>query len=290
MTESAATATTTTDADTDTDTDATTGRAALVTGGGSGIGLACAQRLARDGMRVTICGRSQERLDTALASLPDTATAVAADITDPDAMARVVSMAAPDGTLAAVVANAGGAYAVGPLMLVDPAAFEQELAVNVTGTFNTLRAAAPALVAGKGAAVAISSIAGALTHRYMAAYSVSKAGLDMLVRNAADELGRFGVRINGVRPGLVPTGASDPLVTDETTRTDYLDQMPLGRTGTVDDIAAAVSFLVGPESSWITGQLLNVDGGHSLRRGPDLTNLVGRHFETALGERLGPAS
>jgi len=269
------------------ETAATASRAALVTGGGSGIGLACAQRLARDGMRVTICGRNQERLDAALTLLPDTATAVAADITDPDAMHRVVSIAADDGTLAAVVANAGGAYAVGPLMLVDTAAFQQELEVNVTGTFITLRAAAPALVAGTGAAVAISSIAGALTHRYMAAYSVSKAGLDMLVRNAADELGRFGVRVNGVRPGLVPTGASDPLVTDETTRTDYLDQMPLGRTGTVDDIADAVSFLVSPQSSWITGQLLNVDGGHSLRRGPDLTNLVGRHFEPALASRLG---
>lgn len=267
----------------------TTVGAALVTGGGSGIGLACARRLARDGLRVTICGRNQERLDAALASLPGTAQAVAADITDPDAMDRVVATAAPDGTLAAVVANAGGAYAVGPLMLAEVAAFEQELAVNVTGTFITLRAAAPALAAGRGAAVAISSIAGTLTHRYMAAYSVSKAGLDMLVRNAADELGRFGVRVNGVRPGLVPTGASDPLVTDDATRNDYLDQMPLGRTGTVDDIADAVAFLVSPESSWITGQLLNVDGGHSLRRGPDLTTLVGRHFEAALVDRLGPA-
>lgn len=264
-----------------------TGKAALVTGGGSGIGLACAQRLARDGMRVTICGRNQERLDAALGSLPDTAQAVAADITDPEAMDRVVATAAPDGTLGAVVANAGGAYAVGPLMLAEVTAFEQELAVNVTGTFITLRAAAPALVAGQGAAVAISSIAGTLTHRHMAAYSVSKAGLDMLVRNAADELGRFGVRVNGVRPGLVPTGASDPLVADDATRTDYLDQMPLGRTGTVDDIADAVAFLVGPRSTWITGQLLNVDGGHSLRRGPDLTNLVGRHFEAALLDRLG---
>lgn len=286
MTASATATTATSDTS---DTGATTHNA-LVTGGGSGIGLACARRLARDGMHVTICGRSQERLDAALATLPDTARAVAADISDAEAMDHVVSIAAPDGALAAVVANAGGAYAVGPLMLVDTAAFQQELTVNVTGTFITLRASAPALVAGSGAAVAISSIAGAVTHRYMAAYSVSKAGLDMLVRNAADELGRFGVRVNGVRPGLVPTGASDPLVADDATRTDYLDQMPLARTGTVDDIAGAVSFLVSPESSWITGQLLNVDGGHSLRRGPDLTNLVGRRFESALVERLGGRS
>lgn len=272
--------------------DHATAGAALVTGGGSGIGLACAQRLAGDGLRVTICGRDRQKLDAALATLPETAHAVVADITDPDAMAEAIATAAPDGELTALVANAGGAYAVGPLVLADVAAFERELAVNVTGTFVTLRAAAPALVRGGGAAVAISSIAGARTHPMMAAYSISKAALDMLVRNAADELGRFGVRVNGVRPGLVPTAASDPLVTDDATREDYLAQMPLGRTGGADEIADAVAFLLGPRAGWITGQLLNVDGGHSLRRGPDLTNLIGRHFEDALVEHLGrpPAS
>jgi NAD(P)-dependent dehydrogenase (short-subunit alcohol dehydrogenase family) len=124
----------------------------------------------------------------------------------------------------------------------------------------------------------------------MAPYSVAKAALDMLVRNAADELGAFGIRVNGVRPGLVPTGASDPLVSHEPTRDDYLAQMPLGRLGTVDDVAAAVRFLAGPESSWITGEMLNVDGGHTLRRGPNLDALVGVHFAEALEARLGSAA
>ncbi len=189
----------------------------------------------------------------------------------------------PDGSLAVVVANAGGAYAVGPLVLADVADFEREMRVNVTGTFITLQAAAPALARHGGASfVAVSSIAGVLTHPLMAAYSTSKAALDMLVRNAADELGRFGVRVNGVRPGLVPTGASDPLVAHEETRQDYLAQMPLGRLGEPDDIAAAVSFLAGPDSSWTTGQLLSVDGGHSLRRGPGLGRLVGDASEERL--------
>jgi NAD(P)-dependent dehydrogenase (short-subunit alcohol dehydrogenase family) len=104
----------------------------------------------------------------------------------------------------------------------------------------------------------------------------------MMVRNAADELGRFGVRVNEVRPGLVPTDISAGLNNDEATRQDYLDQMPLARTGTVDDIASAVRFLSGPEASWITGQLLGVDGGHSLRRGPDLGNLFDEAFEQPL--------
>lgn len=262
--------------------------AALVTGGGSGIGLACAQRLAADGYRVTICGRTAGRLEAALGQLPAGSRAVVADITDEAAVDRAVAEAAGEsGGLDVVVANAGGAYAVGPLALVEVADFERELSVNITGTFVTIKAAAPALARdGGGAVVAVSSIAGCLTHPLMAAYSTSKAGLEMLLRNAADELGRFGIRVNGVRPGLVPTEASDPLATHEATRADYLAQMPLGRVGTVEDIAAAVAFLAGPESSWITGQVISVDGGHSLRRGPDLDRLVGRHYESALTERL----
>ena len=123
---------------------------------------------------------------------------------------------------------------------------------------------------GGGAIVAISSIAGPLTHPYMAPYCVSKAGLETLVRNAADELGRAGVRVNAVRPGLVRTELADPLLSDEQVLADYLAQMPISRVGTVDDVGAAVRFLCGPESTWITGQVLGVDGGHTLRRGPDM--------------------
>jgi NAD(P)-dependent dehydrogenase (short-subunit alcohol dehydrogenase family) len=145
------------------------------------------------------------------------------------------------------------------------------LDVNLTGTFLAIKhGAAAAARSGGGSIVAISSIAAPLTHPYMAPYSVSKAGIETLVRNAADELGRAGVRVNAVRPGLVPTELADPLVSDEQVTADYLAQMPLGRLGTVDDIAAGVRYLLGPESSWVTGQVLAIDGGHTLRRGPDI--------------------
>ena len=269
------------------------GKAALVTGGGSGIGLACAQRLADDGAVVTICGRTEQRLADAADAIGDRCHYVVADIADESAVAAAAEeAAAPLGALHIVIANAGGTQALGPLALVDKAAFENDLSVNVTGTFLTIKGAAPFLArsgADGGSIVAVSSIAGALTHPLMAPYSVAKAAIDMLVRNAADELGPFGIRVNGVRPGLVPTGASDPLVTHEATRDDYLAQMPLGRLGTVDDVAAAVRFLAGPESTWITGQILNVDGGHTLRRGPNLEPLIGTHFADALQARLGGA-
>src|SRR5699024_10025363 len=156
---------------------------------------------------------------------------------DADSLSKAVEVAADGGGLDVLVANAGGTSAVGPLMLTDPEALARDLELNITSTFLTLRAAAPALARAGGAFVAAPSIAAVRTHGLMASYSTAKGGLDMLLRNAADELGRFGVRVNGVRPGLVLTDTSDPLSSHSETRQDYLDQMPLGRVGQVEDIA-----------------------------------------------------
>ena len=134
-----------------------------------------------------------------------------------------------------------------------------------------MRVAAPYLVeVGGGSIVAISSIAGVATHRYMTPYTVSKAGLEMLVKQVADELGHCGIRANAVRPGLVPTDATEGMMSIPAIVDDYLAQMPLGRAGTTDDIASLVRFLAGPESSWITGTCISADGGHHLRRGPHI--------------------
>ena len=160
------------------------------------------------------------------------------------------------------------------------------LGTNLTGAFLTMKHAVPHLVAnGGGSVVAVSSIAAPLTHRFMTSYCVSKAGLEMLVKQVADELGGSGVRANAVRPGLVPTDASMTLATTDSVREDYLDQMPLGRLGTDDDVASLVRFLLGPESGWITGQCIGVEGGHTLRRGPDLTALM----EMVYGAAVRPA-
>jgi NAD(P)-dependent dehydrogenase (short-subunit alcohol dehydrogenase family) len=266
------------------------GKAALVTGGGSGIGLGIARRLVADGAAVTICARNEDRLKAAVDTLGGDTRYVVADITDEASVAAAVAAASETtGALDVVVANAGATEALGPLPLIDVGAFERDLRLNVLGTFLTIKHSAPALAkAGGGSIVAISSIAGALTHRLMAPYSASKSGMEMLVRNAADELGRYRIRVNAIRPGLVPTETSDPLASNEITRTDYLAQMPLGRLGDVDDIAGAVAFLAGPDSTWITGQCLAVDGGHTLRRGPDLTGLAGGIFEDMLAGVMGP--
>ena len=104
----------------------------------------------------------------------------------------------------------------------------------------------------------------------MGSYCVSKAGIDMLVRNAADELGVANIRVNSVCPGLVETELASGLLQTEAVLNDYLDCMPISRPGVTEDISHAVRFLCGPEASWITGVVMSVDGGHHLRRGPNV--------------------
>jgi NAD(P)-dependent dehydrogenase (short-subunit alcohol dehydrogenase family) len=253
-----------------------TGQAALVTGGGSGIGLQCARYLVRDGASVCIAGRSESRLQAAVAELQTDAIDDASvaysvcDVADEDQVREAVAAAiAPTGSLQLVVA-AAGMGGLGPIVTTSVEEWNTIMATNLTGTFLTFKHAGAALVrAGGGAMVAISSIAGVETHRFMGPYCVSKAAIDMLVRIVADELGTAGVRVNSVQPGLVETDLVSAIMGDEQIVQDYLDQMPVRRTGNVDDIASAVRFLLGPESSWITGESMSVDGGHHLRRGPN---------------------
>lgn len=260
------------------------GNAALVTAGGTGIGLGIARSLAEDGCLVTICARRERVLAEAAAEIGHGARYIVCDVTDDEQVrAAVAFAAAPTGGLDIAVANAGGGGAAGPLVLNDLDGWNATLALTLTSTLSTIKHAAPLMAqSGGGSIVAVSSIAGHMTHRGLGAYCVAKAGVEMLVRNAADELGRYGIRVNGVRPGLVPTEMAAGLSETDAIREDYLAQMPLGRLGTTEDIGAAVRFLAGSESTWITGQLLGVDGGHSLRRGPNLDPVTEPMFGAAM--------
>jgi len=281
-------------------TPALAGRSALVTGGGSGIGLACARALLADGCHVTIMGRTEGRLADAAAALQADAPAgvhvawSAGDVTSEDAVVAAVGRATDaTGRLEIAVACAG-AGAGGPLFATTVEMWRYTMDVNLTGTFLTIKHAGQRIAeAGGGAIVAISSIAGSITHRFMAPYCASKAGVEMLVKVAADELGPLRVRCNAVSPGLVPTEMADPLLQDTAIVDDYVDQMPLRRLGRVEDVAQAVRYLAGPESDWVTGQILPVDGGHTLRRGPRIETMMERFYgaDSMAGidlRRLGP--
>ncbi len=266
------------------------GKTAFITGGGTGIGYGCALALLRDGATVTIAGRRADVLEEAAAKLREEAPAgaevrvAACDVTsEEDVTAAVAKAVDENGHLDIAVANAGGGFGT-YILLTDAATFRQSLDLNVLGSYNTIRAAALVMKdGGGGSIIAMSSIAGAITHQAMPAYCTAKAGLDMLVRCAADELGHFGIRVNSIQPGITATDMMKGLVIpNEEVVDDYKENMPLGRVGEVEDVGRLARFLAGPESSWITGQSIAVDGGHTLRRGPSYDSL----FRPALGEEV----
>lgn len=260
-----------------------TGRTALVTGGGTGIGLGAATRLATDGAHVAICGRTAATLDAAVDEVTPlvgeggSIRSIVADITVEDHVAAAVAFAAePTGGLNILFANAGGSAHIGPFAEADAEAVRATVDLNLVGTILCIKHAVPTLrAAGGGSIIGMSSGAGAFPHRYLWAYGAAKAGIDMVCRSAAEELGVDGIRVNTVQPGIVDDELMSFITGGGALLDDYIEGMPLGRVGQVDDIAEAVRFLAGPESGWITGVNLPIDGGHHLRRGADYSKLFG---------------
>ncbi|SEM43479.1 SDR family oxidoreductase [Rhodococcus maanshanensis] len=261
-------------------TGAVRGKSILVTGGGSGIGLGVASLLAGSGAHVTICGRTEDKLIKAAASVTPahegSITHHAADVTDEDAVVEAVAAAAAvTGCLDGVVACAGGNETIAPVTQIDVDAWRRTVELNITGTMLTLKHSARELVRGGGGSfVAISSIASSNTHRWFGAYGVSKSGVDHLVQLGADELGASNVRVNCIRPGLTRTDLVALITDGGPLLEDYKACTPLPRIGEPEDIAALARFLLGDESTWITGQIINVDGGQMLRRGPDFSSML----------------
>ncbi|MFN8071867.1 MAG: SDR family oxidoreductase [Mycobacterium sp.] len=258
-------------------------RTYLVTGGGSGIGKGVAEGLARAGAHVMIVGRSADRLAAAAEEMAGVIGAVrfeSADVTVEDQVARVIEAAtAWNGRLHGVVHCAGGSQTIGPITQIDSEAWRRTVDLNVNGTMYVLKHAARELVrAGGGSFVGISSIAASNVHRWFGAYGVTKSALDHLMMLAADELGPSWVRVNGIRPGLIRTDLVQVIIDSPEVSEDYRQCTPLPRIGEVTDIANLAMFLLSDAASWITGQVINVDGGHGLRRGPDMSAMLAPVF------------
>jgi NAD(P)-dependent dehydrogenase (short-subunit alcohol dehydrogenase family) len=265
------------------------GRSALVTGGGSGIGLATAKRFALDGATVTICGRTEAKLADAVAAIEREVAAegttgdlpparyVVADVTVEDQIAAAVAAAGePTGRLDILFACAGGSFHMGPMLEADVATVRATVDLNLIGSYLSLKHGATAMKRGGGGSVVLmSSGAGRFPHRWLWAYGMSKTAVESLCASAAEELGPAGIRVNVVQPGIIDDELMSFITAGGPLFDDYLSQMPISRAGTVDEVAAAVRFLAGPEAGWITGESLAIDGGHHLRRGADYSLLFG---------------
>jgi NAD(P)-dependent dehydrogenase (short-subunit alcohol dehydrogenase family) len=256
------------------------GLRALVVGASSGIGRASAALLLADGAQVLLAGRTEARLREVAAELgrelPGSDPGwIRCDAMQGEDVRRAVERAGGDAGLdIAVIVPGGGNYS--PVLSYDDARFGDEVLGNVQPQFLVLKYAGLSMLrSGGGSIVAISSTAAVMPSPTLAAYCAGKAAVDQLVRVAADELGRHHVRVNAVRPGLTRTGTTGPLFEAPELHARFLAQQPLARGGEPEDIARAVRFLAGPESSWVTGQCLSVDGGNTLRRFPDIEDLAG---------------
>jgi len=249
----------------------------IVIGGGSGIGLGTARTLAIDGARVTIAGRSEAKLRDAVRGLAEEKLSVTWTVCDAlkgEAVRAAVDVASEDAKLdIAVVVPGGGS--ISPVLLYGDDQFSREVDLNVRPVFLLLKSAGQAMIrAGGGSFVAISSTAAAFSARYLASYSAGKAAVDQLVRVAANELGQYGVRVNSVRPGMTRTPATAAAFANEEMLAEFVNGQPIDRGGEVEDVAHAVRYLAGPESSWVTGQCMAVDGGHTLRSFVDYAALL----------------
>jgi NAD(P)-dependent dehydrogenase (short-subunit alcohol dehydrogenase family) len=271
------------------------GRSVLVTGGGTGIGKGCAQHFLAHGATVTIAGPDGDVLESAAAELRNAIgsgavrTAVC-DVTEEEQVQRAVTTAADDGRLDVLVCNAGTAWP-GPVQLMDKAQWHIAYDVNVVGTALCIKHTSPVMRGrGTGAVVAISSVEALRASKFMPAYNVTKAALDTLVACAARELGPLGIRVNGIRPGVVLTEAVRAQLTEKSLQAG-LRQTYLGRLGTPADIAKAVGFLASEDASWVTGQMLNVCGGLSVHDGANYEGLARMVFgDTAIDDISTPGT
>ncbi len=258
------------------------GATALITGGSGAIGEACALALLTDGAAVVLTGRRSDKLEASRARLQEavpagTVATFPGDALDRQHVEQAVAFAFELGGRLDIVVPTVGGGAFRPLLMQDLEGLRAELDLNIGSAFLAVRYAVPHMARG-GAIVCISSTAASMPFPWLSGYCASKAGLEAFIRSAADELASAGIRLNAVRPGLTRSEATAGMFASDAVIDAFCAQIPLGRTGEAGDIAAGVRYLAGPESSWVTGQCFNIDGGQCLRRHPDMTDSVAQYF------------
>lgn len=241
-----------------------TDRVAIVTGAGRGIGAGCARAFAEAGADVVLAARTKEQLDEVAADIRGMgrrAVVVPLDVTDLEALAGLVDTAVGElGRLDVVVNNAGGTMPQ-PLLDTSVQAFKGAFNFNVTTAFVLSKAAVPHLLeSGHGAIVNISSAMGRLRDRGFVAYGTAKAALAHMTRLMAIDLSPK-VRVNAIAVGSVATSALEMVLTEDVIRNEMIDKTPLKRLGEVDDIAIGALYLASDAASFVTGKVIEIDGG-----------------------------
>ncbi|HEX4148209.1 MAG TPA: SDR family oxidoreductase [Pirellulales bacterium] len=242
------------------------GKTALVTGGGRGIGQAITRLLAEAGANVVIASRKLENLSAtadALKGLSGRVVPIACHIGRLDQLENLVSRTEAElGPVDVLVNNGATALGQGPALAATDEMFDKIVDINVKSAFRLVRLTVPKMIArGGGSVINIASISGLQPQHQGLLYSFTKAGLIMLTRSWAGEFGPHGVRVNAIAPGLIQTEMSEFYWKDEHKRRHFEQSLPIGRIGQPEDIARAVVYLACDASSFMTGQVMVIDGG-----------------------------
>lgn len=252
-------------------TDELIGKTALVTGAGSGIGRATAERFAAAGARVALVGRNQARLESVAATINihavEHCVSIAADVTVELEAEQMVAEARERLGRLDVLVNAAGQISNGSIESTTLQAWDDLMNVNLRAVFNLMRLAVPHLCEHRGNIVNVSSVTGLRAFPNVLAYCVSKAAVDQLTRCAALELAAQGVRVNAVNPGVVETELHRRSGMSAQDYTAFLERSgathPLGRAGSPEEVADLILYLASERASWITGVTYSIDGGRA---------------------------
>lgn len=238
-------------------------RTALVTGASRGIGKACALALASAGHRLVLASRTVEKLEETAGEIRSAgaeAFVVEVDLSSRDSITEGFGKAAKEFGRIDILVNNGGMTKDGLAMRMKPADWDIVLQTNLTGAFHAIQQVMPAMMRERwGRIVNISSVVGEMGNPGQANYVASKAGLIGLTKSLAREIGSRGITVNAVAPGFIETDMTHGLSAE--LKQKMLEQTPIGRIGTPEDIAHAVKFLASEEAGFITGHVLDVNGG-----------------------------
>jgi NAD(P)-dependent dehydrogenase (short-subunit alcohol dehydrogenase family) len=233
--------------------------AVIILGAAGGIGSAVARRIAKTGAPLLLAGRTAEPLQELAADVGGTPFTL--DATRPDHVDEAVDWAEANIGPVGGIVNAVGSIVLKPAHATSPEVWDDVIATNLTSAFAAVRAGSRVMRARGGSIVLFSSVAAGLGLANHEAIAAAKAGVEGLARAASATYARHGVRINVVSPGLVRTPLSAGLLRSEDAEAASAGMHPLGRVGEPDDIASAVAWLLDPEVTWVTGEVIAVDGG-----------------------------
>ena len=237
-------------------------KTAIITGGGSGIGLATARAFCKEGAKVILFGRRKEKLVSAAKELGDSVLIFQGDMTHNDDLDQLINKTLNNFKGIDILVNSAGLFNGAPLHEISDPQWDEMMDINIRSVFQLTRRVLPIMMAQKsGSIVHISSILGLIAVPGVAAYNVSKGALNQFNRSIAVEYGSYGIRSNSICPGLIETDMTTDLMKDASLMQEWSKEYPIGRFGRPEDVASACLFLASDESSFITGTVLPVDGG-----------------------------